>query len=211
METAPDNRQIILLEQGQVWYQPGLFSQSEAEKLFEALFQDIAWSSDTVKIYGRDIITRRKVAWYGDQAFDYRYSGHSRLALPWTKTLLEIKRLTEEQCGTGFNSCLLNLYHDGSEGMGWHSDDEPSLEPHAPIASLSFGPARRFLFRLKKDHHVKKEIRLENGSLLLMDAASQQGWHHNLPASRKISAPRINLTFRQMREISHPVPEFFRD
>jgi alkylated DNA repair dioxygenase AlkB len=199
METASDARQIILPEPGQVWYQPGLFEQAEADKLFKELLQNIAWNSDTVKIYGREIITRRKVAWYGDQAFDYRYSGHSRLALPWTKTLLEIKRLTEEKCGTGFNSCLLNLYHEGTEGMGWHSDDESSLDPLAPIASLSFGENRRFLFRLKTDHQQKKELVLENGSLLLMDAASQRFWQHCLPVSKKISAPRINLTFRQMR------------
>jgi alkylated DNA repair dioxygenase AlkB len=211
MENAPDARQFILKEQGMVWYQPGLFSQSEAATLFEALIQEIAWSSDTVKIYGRDIITRRKVAWYGDQAFDYRYSGHSRLALPWTKNLLEIKQRTEEECGTGFNSCLLNLYHDGSEGMGWHSDDEPSLEPHAPIASLSFGQPRRFLFRLRKDNSIKRELMLESGSLLMMDAESQHYWHHSLPVSKKISAPRINLTFRRMKEIAARLSEFSLD
>jgi alkylated DNA repair dioxygenase AlkB len=201
METAHDARQIILPESGLVWYQPGFFEQAEADILFKELLQNIAWTSDTVKIYGREIITRRKVAWYGDQAFDYRYSGHSRIALPWTKNLLEIKRLTEEQCGTGFNSCLLNLYHEGTEGMGWHSDDESSLDPRAPIASLSFGENRRFLFRLKTDHQQKKELVLENGSLLLMDAKSQRFWQHCLPVSKKISAPRINLTFRVMMKL----------
>lgn len=154
---------------------------------------------DTIRMYGREIITRRKVAWYGDRPFDYRYSGFSRLALPWTAKLLEVKARIENFCGAGFNSCLLNLYHNGSEGMGWHSDDESSLDPGAAIASLSFGQERRFQFRLKSNHSEKREIYLESGSLLLMDAESQRHWQHCLPVSAKHTKPRINLTFRCMK------------
>ena len=192
-------KQMVLSEDGFVWYQPEVFTAAESESLYMQLFGGTDWASDKIKIFGREIVTRRKVAWYGDHAFEYRYSGYSRYALAWTEALQEIKSMAEKRCGTTFNSCLMNLYHDGGEGMGWHSDDETSLDPQAPIASLSFGENRRFLFRLKSDHRIKKEIILENGSLLLMDAVSQRFWQHCLPVSKKCSGPRINLTFRRMK------------
>ncbi len=195
-------KQILIPEKGLVWYQSEAFSRPESERLFQLLHHNTAWDSDKIKIYGRDIITRRKVAWYGDHPFEYRYSGHSRFALSWTEEMLEIKSLAEHVCGAAFNSCLLNLYHDGSEGMGWHSDDENSLDPQAPIASVSFGEERRFLFRLKADHSLKKEIHLQNGSLLFMDAESQRSWQHSLPVSKKARGTRINLTFRRMKSSS---------
>lgn len=191
-------RDTLIDGKGLVWYQPGLFSAEESVQLFGRLLNQISWESDLVKIYGRDIVTRRKVAWYGDRPWDYRYSGHSRFALPWTENLLQIKTILSHHCEAGFNSCFLNLYHNGSEGMGWHSDDETSLDPESPIASVSFGEPRRFLFRLRSDHSQKKEILLESGSLLLMDASSQKFWQHSLPISKKCSGPRINLTFRRM-------------
>lgn len=190
-------KKLIIENPGIVWYAVPFIEKS---KIFNELLEKTAWTFDEVKIFGRSIITRRKVAWYGDRDFDYRYSGHSRLALPWTDALLLIKEFAERYCETNFNSCLLNLYHNGSEGMGWHSDDEKSLDPDAPIASISFGQERRFLFRLRSDHSQKKEILLENGSLLLMDALSQRFWQHSLPVSKKSTGVRINLTFRRMRE-----------
>jgi alkylated DNA repair dioxygenase AlkB len=191
------HKQLIIENLGIVWYAVPFIGNN---KIFNELLEKTAWTFDEVKIFGRSIITRRKVAWYGDRDFDYRYSGHSRLALPWTDELLLIKELADQFCETSFNSCLLNLYHNGSEGMGWHSDDEKSLDPDAPIASISFGQERRFLFRLRSDHGQKKEILLENGSLLLMDASSQRFWQHSLPVSKKSTGARINLTFRRMRE-----------
>lgn len=191
--------QLLPGTNGFAWYFPEMIPADQAHEYFESLKLTILWSSDRIKIFGKEIITRREVAWYGDGEFDYRYSGHSHIARPWTKELLEIKNLAELHCKTSFNSCLLNLYHNGSEGMGWHSDDESSLDPQAPIASVSLGAERRFLFRQKSDKTVKKEILLHNGSLLLMDAASQRSWQHSLPVSARISAPRINLTFRRMK------------
>lgn len=193
-------KQLIIENPGLVWYLNRAFAPGENEKIFRELLHHTAWASDTVKIFGRSIITRRMVAWYGDREFDYRYSGHSRLALPWTEGIKHIRQVAEQYCETRFNSCLLNLYHNGSEGMGWHSDDESSLDPQAPIASISFGEERRFMFRLRSDHTKKREILLESGSLLLMDAASQRFWQHSLPVSKKSRGARINLTFRRMQE-----------
>ena len=197
----PISSSCLIKEGGRVWYRPGFIPPEKAGELFHKLLQNTSWAQDTIKMYGREIITRRKVAWYGDRPFDYSYSGHSRLALPWTQELLSLRSLAEDACETSFNACLLNLYHDGSEGMGWHSDDERSLDPLAPVASVSFGEARRFLFRLRSNHLVKAEVLLESGSLLLMDAICQQNWQHSLPPASKKKGPRINLTFRRMKDL----------
>jgi alkylated DNA repair dioxygenase AlkB len=169
----------------------------KANHYLDTLLNTIQWKNDEAIIFGRHIITKRKVAWYGDEGYSYTYSNTTKQALPWTQELLELKALIEELCGDKFNSCLLNLYHDGNEGMAWHSDDEKSLGKNTSIASLSFGAERKFGLK----HRLSKEpigLILEHGSLLVMKGATQTNWLHSLPKSTKIKTPRVNLTFRTM-------------
>ncbi|WP_316929254.1 alpha-ketoglutarate-dependent dioxygenase AlkB family protein [Cyclobacterium qasimii] len=140
-------------------------------------------------------MTKRKVAWYGEEAFEYTYSKTTKSALPWTQALLELKHSIENLTEDTFNSCLLNLYHDGNEGMAWHSDGEKDLKKQGAIASLSFGAERKFSFK-HKETKTKSELILENGSLLIMKGDTQTNWLHRLPPSKRIINPRINLTFR---------------
>jgi alkylated DNA repair dioxygenase AlkB len=181
-----------------VQYFGPVFSQLESEKHFTILKKEIKWKQDELVIFGRKIITQRMVAWYGDQNYDYVYSKSRKQALPWTKELLFLKKIVENKSGLGFNSCLLNYYHSGEEGMGWHSDDEDSLEDPIHIASLSFGANRRFDLRHKKTKE-KKSFWLEKGSLLLMKHPCQELYQHALPKTKKIKEARINLTFRKMK------------
>jgi alkylated DNA repair dioxygenase AlkB len=148
-------------------------------------------------IFGKRIVTKRKVAWFADGGRSYAYSGTMKLAHPWTEHLLFLKSTAERVSGATCNSCLLNLYHDGGEGMGWHSDDERSLAPSAPILSMSFGAERKFSFRHKRTRETVS-VSLENGSLLMMAGETQIHWHHQLPKSAKVSSPRVNLTFRSV-------------
>jgi alkylated DNA repair dioxygenase AlkB len=120
------------------------------------------------------------------------------MALYWTPLLMELKLQVEQKCGLTFNACLLNFYHTGEEGMGWHSDNEKSLEEPIHIASLSFGAERRFDMKHQKTGD-KKSVMLENGSLLLMKHPMQHYWKHALPKTKKVKEPRINLTFRLMK------------
>ena len=115
--------------------------------------------------------------------------------MKWTPELLSLKEIIELKTGEKFNSCLLNLYHNGNEGMGWHSDNEKELGEHPVIASLSLGAARKFLL---KHNQTKQKIAiiLESGSLLLMKGETQEKWIHSLPKTKIIQKPRINLTFR---------------
>ena len=146
-------------------------------------------------IFGKKIITKRKVAWYGDIPFPYTYSNTTKTALPWTKELLELKALVEKESGETYNSCLLNLYHDGSEGMAWHSDAELDLKKNGAIGSLSMGAVRKFAFKHKKTKESISQV-LQHGSLLVMKGETQTHWLHRLPPTKVIFTPRINLTFR---------------
>ena len=180
---------------GEVNYYGSIMTIKKAQDYYEKLFQQIHWENDKAIIFGKLIITKRKVAWYGDKPFDYTYSKTTKSALPWSKELLELKEIVEQKTGETFNSCLLNLYHSGEEGMAWHSDGEKDLKKNGAIASLSFGAERKFLFK----HKVTKQnvsVHLEKGSLLVMKGETQTKWLHRLPPTKKVKTPRINLTFR---------------
>ena len=148
-------------------------------------------------MFGKHIVTKRKVAWYGDASYSYTYSKKTKQALAWTDELKALKYLVEHKTETKFNSCLLNLYHSGDEGMSWHSDDEKDLEENSAIASLSLGAERKFSFRHKQSKETVA-LMLEHGSLLVMKDITQTHWHHQLPKTKKVTQPRSNLTFRSM-------------
>jgi alkylated DNA repair dioxygenase AlkB len=169
----------------------------EANGYYYSLLQNISWMNDEVVVFGKHIVTKRKTAWYGDSDYVYIYSNTIKQALPWTRELLKLKQIVENISNSKFNSCLLNLYHDGNEGIGWHSDDEKSIEDNSSIASVSLGTDRKFSFKHKQSNKTIS-VSLEHGSLLLMKGATQKNWLHCLPKSRKITLPRINLTFRRM-------------
>lgn len=185
----------LLPKDGIVNYYGKLFTNQEANRYFDCLINTIKWSNDQAIIYGKLIITKRKVAWYGDTDFDYTYSKTTKKALAWTTELLELKKVAEDKTGEKFNSCLLNLYHNGDEGMTWHSDAEKVLKKNGAIGSLSFGAERKFAFKHKQTKETISLI-LEHGSLLIMKDITQTNWLHRLPPTKLISTPRINLTFR---------------
>ncbi len=182
---------------GTVNYYGNIFSDIIAKEYFDTLFNEIEWKNDEANMFGKRIITKRKVAWYGDKAFPYSYSNTTKYAISWTKELTEIKEIIERITQHQYNSCLLNLYHDGSEGMAYHSDDEKDLEKNGAIASVSFGATRKFCFKHKATK-LRIDTVLTPGSLLVMKDETQTHWHHRLPPTKKVSEPRINLTFRKM-------------
>lgn len=191
-----DSELNLLPEDGVVRYFGPVVSAAEADRFLHVLLNDLPWQQDEIVMFGKPITTARKVAWYGDGNFAYTYSGRTKRALPWTTELLELKQLVEKLTQTTYNSCLLNLYHHGQEGMGWHSDDEKTLAPEGEIASLSFGAERKFSFKHKRTA-ATTAVQLEHGSLLLMAGATQTHWLHSLPKTTKVTTPRVNLTFRR--------------
>jgi alkylated DNA repair dioxygenase AlkB len=189
----------LLPMDGEVNYFGKCLNIIDADTYLQVLLNNIEWRNDEAIIMGKKIITARKVAWYGLKPFAYTYSKTTKHALPFTHELMQLKALVEEQTGEQFNSCLLNLYHNGNEGMTWHSDGEKELKKNGAIASLSFGAERKFSFK----HKVTKQtvsVMLEHGSLLVMKGTTQTFWLHRLPPTTKVNTPRVNLTFRYMVE-----------
>jgi alkylated DNA repair dioxygenase AlkB len=184
---------------GDVHYWGRIFSQSDALQHYEYLLEQIAWKNDEAIIFGKHIVTKRKIAWYADKPYQYAYSNIHRTALLWTPHLLALKEIVEAKTQQTYNSCLLNLYHTGAEGMAWHSDDERELKTQGSIASLSLGAVRKFAFKHKKTKE-RLVFELEAGDLIEMKGETQSHWLHNIPTTTKIQCPRINLTFRQMNK-----------
>ena len=185
----------LLPKDGTVNYYGKIFTEEQSEIYYVKLLNEINWQHDVVKIFGKEIITKRKVAFLGDEGISYKYSGKTKIAEKWLKILSEIKSTVEQISGQKFNACLLNYYHNGSEAMSWHSDNEKEILKHSAIASVSFGAERKFGFK----HNFSKEeifLMLENGSLLIMKDETQIYWKHKLYTNAKITEPRINLTFR---------------
>ncbi|MBB1272963.1 alpha-ketoglutarate-dependent dioxygenase AlkB [Psychromonas sp. SR45-3] len=192
LEESPIN---IINYDGIVEYHGLLIPFDEANDFFDILLNTIQWKHDQANILGEVIVTKRKVAWYANESFNYTYSNMTKVALPWTPELLVLKKRVEEATGHQFNSCLLNLYSTGEEGMAWHHDGETDLQKNGAIASLSFGAERKFSFKHKVNQDTKS-IFLQHGSLLVMKGATQTHWLHRLPPTKKVNTARINLTFR---------------
>ena len=194
-----DENTNLLPQDGTVNYYGKLFSREEADYYRDTLLNTIEWKNDEAIIFGKLILTKRKVAWYGEKEFEYTYSNTTKKALPWTPELLKLKAIIEEKTGETFNSCLLNLYHSGEEGMAWHSDGEKDLKKNGAIGSLSFGAERKFAFK-HKESKEKVSLILEHGSLLVMKDETQTYWLHRLPPTKTTTKPRVNLTFRTIVE-----------
>ncbi len=184
-----------LPKDGVVNYYGPVIPPEEAGHYFRCLLEHIEWKHDEAVIFGKHIVTQRKVAWYADHPFEYTYSKIRRRALPWTITLLELKARIEQLTGETFNSCLLNLYQTGSEGMAWHCDAEKDLKRNGAIASLSLGAERKFSLKHKQSKETLSIV-LQHGSLLVMKGTTQTYWLHRVPPTKKVNAPRISLTFR---------------
>jgi alkylated DNA repair dioxygenase AlkB len=187
----------IINQDGQAHYFGPILTEEQNSYYWEELLHKIEWANEKVVMFGKEITTKRKVAFYADESIEYTYSNKTKKGLPWTPSLLSIRELVSKHTHQSYNACLLNLYHDGEEGMGWHSDDEREIVPNSSIASLSIGAERKFSFKHKATKETQSLL-LQNGSLLEMAGSLQQNWWHALPKSKKVNGPRINLTFRQM-------------
>lgn len=188
----------LLPYDGEVCYHGVVLTTAQADAYFQTLFDTIAWKQDEAVIMGKTLLTKRKVAWYADEPFQYTYSKKTKTALPWLPVLQELKHIAQTHSGESYNACLLNLYHTGEEGMAWHSDAERDLKKNGAIASLSLGAQRKFSFKHKRTAETQSVL-LEHGSLLVMKGTTQSHWLHRLPPTRTVALPRISLTFRTIQ------------
>ncbi|WP_306416719.1 alpha-ketoglutarate-dependent dioxygenase AlkB family protein [Fulvivirga maritima] len=180
----PDKTTNWLPYGGTVHYFGYVLSQKDADHYYDVLMDTIEWRHDEANMYGKKFITKRKVAWYGDEPYEYTYSNTTKMALPWTEELKQLKAIVEQETGETYNSCLLNLYHTGEESMAWHSDGDLDLKKNGSIGSLSLGAERKFAFKHKQTKE-KVELVLAHGSLLEMTGTTQTHWLHRLPPTKK--------------------------
>jgi alkylated DNA repair dioxygenase AlkB len=173
--------------------------QAGANALYAQLHDTVPWETHVIRMFGREVASPRLSCWIGDPGASYVYSRTRFEPHPWPPALTSLRPLLEQACGVTFNSVLANLYRDGRDAMGWHSDDEPELGAAPVIASLSLGAPRRFVFRPKVPRGpVALELELPHGSLLRMAGATQRLYQHALPRVARLQAPRNNLTFRHI-------------
>ena len=174
----------------------------DATTLYSFLLNELPWQSDIVTLFGKTHITTRKIVWMGDTDADYQYSGHVRQTVPWSDIVFHVKQKIEQALAeigviANFNTCLLNYYPSGADGMGYHADDEKELGHQPVIASLSLGATRKFVFKHKKTQD-KVELYLESGQLVVMHGDTQTFWKHTITKTKTVDAGRISLTFRHM-------------
>lgn len=184
------------LPDAEIVFCPSFLDAQSSDRLLTNLTDTIDWRQDRITIYGRSLPQPRLTAWYGEPGKTYTYSGMTMQPTPWTATLLDLKTKVDAVSGAVFNSVLLNLYRNGNDSMGWHSDDEPELGQNPVIASLSLGGTRRFMLRHRIDKEAKHQLELRGGSLLVMKGTTQHYWQHQVPKTKRPVLRRINLTFR---------------
>lgn len=177
------------------------FDAEIAGNLLKDLTEEIPWVQNKIRFYGKESLVPRLESWHGDKGMSYTYSGIKMDAKPWTKNLLMIKESIEPIAKTTFNSVLINYYRDGKDRVAWHSDNEKELGKNPVIASVSLGAERKFKLRHKKykENQLQHEVFLQSGSLLLMSGSTQHHWLHEVPRTAKPIGPRINLTFRVIK------------
>lgn len=169
-------------------------STSEGNVALDALVDELEWREESVTLFGRTMAVPRLTAWYGDWAYSYSGITHIPAAMP--PTLNRLRSIAENVAGAPFNGVLANLYRDGADSMGWHSDNEPELGPQPVIASISLGGTRRFHLKHRDGSGDLVSLDLTHGSCLVMSGSCQENWRHQVPKTKKLVAPRVNLTFR---------------
>lgn len=190
--------QILL--NGSASYYPNFLPQQIADQCLNQWQTRLPWQQNTIKIYGREVVIPRKEAWLGKTGLRYQYSGKQLAAKTWPESLASLAEAVGYLLDSYFNSVLANLYRNGNDSMGWHSDDEIELGVRPTIASITLGQPRDFAFRIKGQNHMHSKIQLAHGSLLVMHAGMQEQWQHALPKRKQALQPRLNLTFRHIIE-----------
>jgi len=190
---------IKILPDAELEYFPEFLTNNEADRLLSFLLKSNSWRQDKIKLFGKEVLQPRLTILFGESGNTYKYSGLEMSPKPFPDILKNLKYKCEEKnIGKAFNVCLANLYRDGNDSMGWHADNEEELGKNPSIASVSLGAERIFHLKHKNLRTARHKIKLQHGSLLVMKGTTQEFWKHQLPKTKKIISPRVNLTFRKI-------------
>tara|TARA_B100000405_G_scaffold38544_2_gene25914 strand:+ start:1026 stop:1664 length:639 start_codon:yes stop_codon:yes gene_type:complete len=175
-----------------------IWSRSQGNTLCGLLIKELNWRQDKISMFGQTHDVPRLNAWYGDADCSYSWSGITMTPNPWNSTLRDIREKVNGVASEQFNSVLANFYRDGNDKVDWHADDEEVLGQAPVIASVSLGATRKFRIRRKDRSEKATDIFLRSGDVLVMRGLTQLLWEHEVPRSKKVREPRVNLTFRKV-------------
>lgn len=197
--TTHEGRKQIPMQDAEMYFWRHFLPADMADTVLHHLIADVPWRAEHIVMWGKTFPLPRLTAWYGDFGKHYTYFGLQLQAVPWTRTLLALKRRVEAVAKTAFNSVLLTYYRDHRDSVGFHSDDEWELGERPIIASVSVGEARTFILKHKTRPAVKPvRLNLVSGSLLLMQGETQRYWRHGINKEADPCGPCVNLTFRRI-------------
>lgn len=199
LDPIKKNKNLLPID-GALYYDQDFLESNISLNYITELLKEVNFKNDESIVFGKHYLMNRLVGWVGDRPFSYGYAQIKRKADLWSENLLKLKRLVENATGAQYNSCLLNYYPSGKDGMGWHADNEKELGENPVIASLTLGAERKFSFK-HIETKEKVDLQLGNGSLLVMSGVIQHHWKHALPKTKKVINPRMNLTFRNIIDI----------
>lgn len=179
-------------------YFPQFLPTLEADELQHFLQTKVDWQAKSIRLFGKTVMQPRLMAFFSDPMVDYTYSQLTWKHKAYPPPLKDLKDKVEAKTACSFNSVLLNYYRHGQDSMGWHADNEKELGPDPIVAAVTLGKERPFRIKMREKPAQKGELVLEHGSLLLMKTGFQQHFLHSLPKSKRIEAPRFNMTFRKI-------------
>ena len=216
-EVVPSDNIRVDMNGLKLLFHPHYYNMDRADEIYEQL-RDLQFNSDEesqVVVYGKKLNIPRKQVAFGDAGLKYKFSGNTVEAKPWPEFLREIRDemqqylidhdLLPPNTKNVLNYVLVNLYRDGHDYIGPHSDDEKDLidvNGESIVVSLSFGATRDFIFENKQNKTIKYPMSLKHGDLVIMYGETQKKWKHYLPKRLRVIDARYNLTFRFMKNFS---------
>ena len=189
---------VNLFQDTTLRYFENFYSEEETKTIFEELYLQTSWQQDNITVFGKTYAQPRLTALFSNNSQTYSYSGIKMHPNMITPQLISIQQKISKVCNYDFNSVLLNLYRDGKDSNGWHSDNEKELGENPVIASVSFGASRFFHMKHKSIKELFLKIPLTRGSLMIMEGTTQKYWLHKIAKTARPVESRINLTFRKI-------------
>ena len=155
-------------------------------ELFERLREIAPWQQRTRQMWDSEVLEPRLVAAW-------------RTGEPLPPEITDLIAPLDERYGVDLDSCLINLYRDGSDAVAWHADTVRKVMRNPLVATVSLGARRSFLVRPAAGGPVTRRYAPGEGDLIVMGGAMQHDWHHTVPRERSASGARMSITLRHSR------------
>jgi hypothetical protein len=178
------------------WYYEDFLRPAEGKALWDAI--EANFDLGPTVIVGPD--GERLVLPNGTFNFADEWIINSRMAEPWgqriawIEEICPVKEKVEAITGRIFDVCVGYYYPDGTVGFPYHCD-VPCIGDSSILAAVSIGYERVFSFRRVDDHGECHDVRLADGSLIVMGEHCRARYEHGLLVDPSVKEPRLVLVF----------------